>query len=96
MRQKIKGACWNTTATTAEQSTIFSKGIKMMMFCSGFEFSSTNYNYWSTGAPNNQIWSETKSTFTQPCILYSVYSVQCILRLVCWSLGTWMTPFPLP
>ena len=38
MRQKIKGARWNTTATTAEQSTIFSKGIKIMTFCSGFYF----------------------------------------------------------
>ena len=40
MRQKIKGARWNTTATTAEQSTIFSKGIKIMTFCSAFYLSS--------------------------------------------------------
>ena len=40
MRQKIKGACWNTTTITAEQSTIFSKGIKIMTFCSGFYFAS--------------------------------------------------------
>ena len=49
MRQKIKGACWNTTATTAEQSTIFSKRIKMMMFCLGLYFSSTLYRYWGAG-----------------------------------------------
>ena len=43
MRQKITGARWNTTATTAEQSTIFSKGIKIMTFCSGFYLSSIIY-----------------------------------------------------
>ena len=87
MRQKIKGACWNTTATTAEQSTIFSKGIKMMKFSSGFSFSSTNYNYWGTGLGPLKNRSVLKlNLLTKPCIP----------RLVCWSLATWMTPFPLP
>ena len=49
MREKIEGARWSTTATTAEQSTIFSKRIKMMMFCLGLYFSSTLYHHWGAG-----------------------------------------------
>lgn len=99
MRQKIKGACWNTTATTAEQSTIFSEGIKMMTFCSGFYLLLLGY-YCTAGPPQMVESFKTRSGLklnlpTQPCILYYCL-VSCLPRLVCWTLGTWMTPFPLP
>ena len=100
MRQKIKGACWNTTATTAEQSTIFSEGIKMMRFCSEFYFSSIIYHYLATTGGHQIveiIKTETKSRYpTVYTVLLYYCLVSCLPRLVCWTLGTWMTPFPLP